>query len=272
MIAAVAAVVLFSVWSATRDASPEHGAGGEITHIHGLGINPADRALYVAAHNGVFRLDARGKAQRVGDGKQDTMGFTIVGADHFLASGHSAPDSGGPAHLGLIESTDGGKTWSSLSMQDQADFHALRYRHDTVYGYNSLSGQLLASEDRTTWQTRSEVQLRDFAVSPTDPNTLVATGAGGPMRSTDGGRNWTGAGGDPIAVLDWETDERLWGVTADGRVMRSTDGGVTWSGLGEIGGQPAAFAAGPGKLYVATPEGRIAESSDDGRTWATRYP
>ena len=51
-------------------------------HVHGLGVNPADGALFVATHTGLFRAP-RGelRATRVADRYQDTMGFTVTGPD-----------------------------------------------------------------------------------------------------------------------------------------------------------------------------------------------
>ena len=58
-------------------------------HVHGLGVNPADEALFIATHSGLYRLDnAAGKPARVADRRQDTMGFTVVGPDRFLGSWH----------------------------------------------------------------------------------------------------------------------------------------------------------------------------------------
>ena len=56
--------------------------------VHGLGLNPADGDLYTATHFGLFRVAADGVAERVGESLQDTMGFTVVGPDRFVASGH----------------------------------------------------------------------------------------------------------------------------------------------------------------------------------------
>ena len=45
----------------------------------------------------------------MGDDKQDTMGFTVIGSDRFLGSGHRTEeqyDEGLPPLLGLIKSTD----------------------------------------------------------------------------------------------------------------------------------------------------------------------
>ena len=58
-------------------------------------------------------------------------------------------------------------------------------------GYNSVRGQLIASTDRTTWQTRSTIGLRDFDVSPVNQQTLLATTDTGLQRSSDGGTAWT---------------------------------------------------------------------------------
>ena len=52
-----------------------------MSHVHGLGTNPADGATYVATHSGVFRLDKGGSPIRVADRHQDTMGFTVAGPD-----------------------------------------------------------------------------------------------------------------------------------------------------------------------------------------------
>ena len=57
-----------------------------VVHIHGLAINPENNLLYAATHGGLFAIQSDGTAVRVGSGYQDTMGFTIVGPDQFLAS------------------------------------------------------------------------------------------------------------------------------------------------------------------------------------------
>ena len=54
-------------------------------HVHGLSRKPADGALLVATHTGLFRVaPGTASAHRVADDHQDTMGFTVVGPDHFL--------------------------------------------------------------------------------------------------------------------------------------------------------------------------------------------
>lgn len=95
---AAAAVLLAACTStgpATKQAAtPDPGTG----HLHGLGVDPADNTVYAAGHLGVFRLSS-GKAVRVADRYQDTMGFTVTGPSTFLASGHPHPPTPTPAPL-----------------------------------------------------------------------------------------------------------------------------------------------------------------------------
>ncbi len=64
-------------------------AGEGVSHIHGVGVNPADDAVIIATHTGLFRAPTgQERAKRIGDRRQDTMGFTVVGPDRFLGSGH----------------------------------------------------------------------------------------------------------------------------------------------------------------------------------------
>ena len=75
------------------------------------------------------------------------MGFTVVGPDHFLAGGHPGDESS--ASVGLIESTDAGATWTSLSLNGRADFHSLQARHGFVYGYDygHPTGEFMVTAD-----------------------------------------------------------------------------------------------------------------------------
>lgn len=277
-VAAAALAVLAGCGQGPDAAAPagETAQGGSsgLAHVHGLGINPADGDLYVASHHGVFRLPAGGEPEQVAGRSQDTMGFTIVGPDHFLGSGHPDPsETGLPPHLGLIESTDAAQTWRPLSLAGEADFHALEAAHGRVYGYDSQTRGLMVSEDGTSWDRRARLPLADFAVSPDDPDVLLATTQQGPARSTDGGRSFSPIPGAPLlVVLDWPAGDRLVGVAPDGTVQLSPDGGATWVQKGQVPGQPAAMAThGADEVYVATGTG-IHRSADGGATFSIVQP
>jgi hypothetical protein len=123
------------------------GGGPRFEHVHGVGLNPADNTVYAGTHHGLFRVSADSAPTRVADRAQDFMGFTVVGPDHFLTSGHPAEGSLGPSSLGLVESTDGGNTWTSLSLAGEADFHALQARHGNIYGHGQRRWEDVADQN-----------------------------------------------------------------------------------------------------------------------------
>lgn len=258
-------------------AGDDQGAGAGPVHVHGLGVNPADGSLLIATHTGTFRVaPGAKKAERVGDSRQDTMGFTIAGPNYFLGSGH--PDLGEaiaqdlPPLLGLIESRDAGRTWRPISLLGQADFHVLRFAGRRVYGYDASNDRLLVSGDKgRTWQQVTRpAPLLDLAVNPEDDDRAVAAGEGGLYLSRDGGRTWRQVA-LRLGLLDWPTATRLYLVDAEGSVLRSGDEGKRWTRVGNIGGQPAALLAQTEKdLYVALHDGTIKQSKDGGRTWSVR--
>jgi len=149
------------------DDVPSTGEPVRLEHVHGLGVDPADGTLYAGTNYGLIRIGEDGTATRVAGRVQDFMGFTVVGPEHYLASGHPGADQDGPANLGLIESTDGGQSWTSVSLEGEADFHVLEARHDLVYGYNA--GSIMVSEDGVIWKKRGSLPLADFAVSRPTP-------------------------------------------------------------------------------------------------------
>jgi hypothetical protein len=76
---AVAAVGAVLLWTLSADDEQTSEAGPGPVHVHGLGVNPSDGALFIATHTGLFRAaDGDGTAVRVGGSFQDTMGFTVV--------------------------------------------------------------------------------------------------------------------------------------------------------------------------------------------------
>jgi photosystem II stability/assembly factor-like uncharacterized protein len=247
-----------------------------VEHAHGLGVDPGDGTLYAATHYGLLRISADGELTRVANRYQDTMGFEVVGPNRFLASGHPDFREDNPPLLGLIESTDAGRTWTPLSLRGEADFHAIQSVHDRIYAYDSTSETFMVSDDGRDWDRRSRLVMRDFAVSPRDRDLVLATTESRLHRSSDGGRTWTALSQAPqLAVLGWDDVDEVVGVARDGAVHASADGGMTWSRRGDVGGKPEAMTLedvdGQSVLFVAVSEGRIVQSADGGRSFEIRY-
>jgi photosystem II stability/assembly factor-like uncharacterized protein len=196
----------------------------------------------------------------------------VVDDETFLASGHPGSSSDLPGNLGLLESTDGGATWTSLSLMGDVDFHALDATGDAVYGADSASGQLFVSTDRTDWQQQGQIPLADLAINPTDGAVVVITTQAGPHISDDSGASFEVMDGAPVLMLvDWPRPEDLVGITPDGVVHHSADGGSAWAERGKIDDRAYAMTVGPdGSVYVAT-EHAILFSSDGGRTFTVWY-
>jgi photosystem II stability/assembly factor-like uncharacterized protein len=267
---AVAAILFF----VSRDSDGGGGSDSTATpagmaHVHGLAIDPADGALLAGTHYGAFRVGEDGEIEQFGP-VQDFMGFSVAGPGHYVASGHPGAGQDGPGNLGLIESTDGGKTWNTVSLEGKADFHTLKARHGRVYG--STGGQLMVSEDKRNWEQRASIPIADLAVSPDDPDTLIVTTQQGLGISTDGGRQFQALPGTPaLFLLSWSEDGTLVGVDPNGTLHVSDDDGKTWSERGNAGGQPAALTATDDEIFVATRDGQVVESSDGGNTFQIRY-
>ena len=270
------------LWQASGDEDSFSGVAGADpgpVHVHGLGVNPADSALFIATHTGLFRVEqGERNAKRVGGRYQDTMGFTIVGPNRFLGSGHpdlnEAREKNLPSLLGLIESTDKGESWQPISLSGEADFHVLRFAGERVYGYDASNDRLLVSGDRgQNWQELEKPgPVVDVAVDPEDDRRIVVASAGGLeeglFESRDGGASWERVN-EAVGLLAWPG--RLYLIAGGGQVFASRDGGRRLERQGEIGGQPAALVAeGPRELYVALHDGTIKHSTDGGTTWTVR--
>ena len=261
-------VLLVGCTSGTPDPGAEGAGQDALGHVHGLGTDPADGTLYAASHFGVFRLAEDGPAERVADRWQDTMAFTVVGPNRFLGSGHPDLREDLPVHLGLIESTDAARTWSALSLQGSADFHALEATSEVIVGYDSLSGQLLASAGGLDWRSVAKADLVDLAMNPAQPSTVLATTPDGSIveYGLEGAEPRQIDGTPPLVFIDWPEPDLLVGLAPDGGVHVSADGARAWRRAEQPPGDPQALDVAPGAWSVATSEG-IFRSVDDGRTW-----
>lgn len=271
VITTIATALALAACSAERNGvTPDAATGNEhlIGHIHGLGIDPSGNTLYVAGHTGVFTLED-GVATRVADRWQDTMAFTITGPHTFLASGHPDLSENLPSHLGLIESTDGAQTWIQLSLEGEADFHALEVVGDRIYGYDSTSSRLMTTTNRTDWHTLTTGQFIDLAALPGLADEVIAATPTGQLV----GINLKGAQrsfpqAPPLVWIDATPDGLLVGATLDGKIFTAPAPTGEWTAAGSVPGDTAAIDATDSIWHVATHDGVYA-STNHGTTWVS---
>jgi len=240
-----------------------------IGHVHGVAQNPADQLVYLATHTGVYRLKPGGKPALVANRYQDTMAFTIVAADDFLASGHPAISEDTPNPLGLIRSTDRAKSWQPVALGGEKDFHAIDVAGPLIYAYGS-DGQLMRTTDRRSWSTVLRgPDLIDIAANPQQPEqVLVTTGAGELLRLNTAGspRLRPVPGAPPLTFIDRIARGNVVGIDENGQVFSSDRDGRSWARLSSLPGAPEALNV-QSETWLAATEWGVYSSKDAGRSW-----
>jgi hypothetical protein len=251
--------------------------------VGSLDVNPADGSLWLATNTGLWRVASGAQRPERTTGTLDTqygsgriseqLVVRFRGPDHMLASGHPPADSALPPALGLIESSDAGRTWSSISELGRGDFHALQLSGQVMVA--SVFGEAAVNVSRDggkTFQTRVTPEpLVDLAVDPDNPGRWVASTQSGLIISSDEGRSWREREPVPNVRFSWAAADRLFRIDPGGPVKLSPDGGRTWQARGSTGGEPQAlFSDGADHLYAALRDGTVKESRDGGATWTAR--
>ncbi|MEO6605133.1 MAG: hypothetical protein ABIN55_05930 [Aeromicrobium sp.] len=238
-----------------------------LEHVHGLGINPADGSLYAGTHTGVYRITS--DAAPVGP-RQDTMGFTVLGANEFLASGHPA-DASQPNPLGLIESKDAGRSWKSVDFGGESDFHAIDNSGGTTYAYSSTSEELFRSSGTSGFSVIGRYPVYDIAADPREADRLLLTSDTGELKMLSGGKEPIPVPDAPVmGVIDFDDDGAAVGFGPDAEVYVSLDGGTRWKQVSTLSRPVEAALASTEGWFAATADG-IVKSTDGGKTWVTYY-
>lgn len=259
-----------------------------LPHVHGLAYDAAGKQLYVAVHDGLV-VFSEGRWSRGPEPRHDLMGFTGT-RKFFFSSGHPAPGSGLVNPLGLVQSTDGAKTWTKRGLEREADFHLLAagFDNNAIYVYNPApnsrmkeAGLYATLNQGLSWQRADgaglQGNLRALAVHPTDAAMVAAGTDAGVFLSRDGGARFEPlVTGRPGLALKFDLDGKsLWIGSFDGSASLQR---VSFAGprrenaaLPQLGRDAVAYIAQnparPDEIAIATFERNVFVSQDRGKTW-----
>ena len=273
--AGLAAALVLSGCSQGAAPEPKSVAAGALPgeHVHGVSRDPGSGKVNLATHEGLFVLQPDASWLQVGP-TVDLMSFAITGPGTFYASGHPAEGVDLPAPVGLIKSTDAGRTWSVQSLGGESDFHALAASSRGVMGFD---GALRVTSDGKSWaQGGLTVEPRCLASTP-DGSQVLATTDQGVLSSTDGGGTWVPlASAPPLVLAAWADSKTVVGVTTDGGVAVSADAGSSWkTSPAKVSSCQAISAsrdkAGGLEILMVTDAG-VVQSRDNGATFTDLKP
>jgi DNA-binding beta-propeller fold protein YncE len=256
--------------------------------IHGVGYSNDGTKIYIPAHDG-FRVYEDGSWGIPDLPAHDYMGYTPVDAG-FYSSGHPHPSAGLPNPLGLVKSSDEGKTLTPLALQGEADFHLLGvgYQNHAIYVYNEHpnsrmeQGLYLSQNDAKEWKKAEAKGLQgtpaSIAVHPVDAQVvLVGTEQGLYLSDTSGQAFDLITNPSKITSVVFEPNGNRvlvagWNQTATMFEIDLTNNGATRDIALPVKGDDAVVymainPANPLEIAIATSRKNIYVSRDNGMTW-----
>lgn len=169
----------------------------EIAQMRGLGFSADGRQLLVAANDG-FRIFADGAWSTPDLPRHDYLGYSVTD-DGFYSSGYPDPATNLVSPFGLVKSTDGGQTLTSLAFEGESDFNIIDvgYQNHAIYVFTSIPNSRLtlgihySLDDGQTWQESAlrgiKSRMAQLAVHPTEANRVALATEGGLFLSSDYG-------------------------------------------------------------------------------------
>lgn len=170
-------------------------------HIHGLGYTSDGKQILIPAHTGLVAY-SEGKWSNVDAPKNDYMGFAAVDSG-FYSSGHPGAGSNLKNPIGIVKSSDMGKTLTKLDLEGSSDFHGMTvgYKTHTIYVLNAQpnakmksTGLYYTKDDAKTW-SKSEMngssgEPLTLATHPSDDKVIVLGSKEGLYLSNDSGNHF----------------------------------------------------------------------------------
>jgi photosystem II stability/assembly factor-like uncharacterized protein len=236
---------------------------GTISHIHS--VRAFGDQVILGTHEGLFRYVDQKTVQLMGPEIFDIMGLAVFGKKLY-ASGHPGPGSKLPEPVGLLLSTDSGKSWKKLGLQGEVDFHLLESAGADMYGVDSGSGNLMYSNNAgKKWTSRGKNVVSDIAINPLKGGAALALRDGKLMATQNSFTTMRNVNSTPaFTSLDWITGSLL--ATGGKSLYRSTDSGMSWKKLSDFP-EDASTVTQSAKIIAVVAGNSIYKSTDSGKTF-----
>lgn len=170
-------------------------------HIHGLGYSTDGKQIVIPAHTGLVVYSGN-KWSQADAPKNDYMGFVSVD-NGFYSSGHPGVGSNLKNPIGIVKSSDMGKTITKLDLEGSSDFHGMTvgYKTHTIYVFNAQpnpkmksTGLYYTKDDAKTW-SKSEMngfsgEPLTMATHPSDDKVITLGSKEGLYLSNDYGNHF----------------------------------------------------------------------------------
>lgn len=213
---------------------------------------------------------------------------------------NSDPKSYTPGGVGILKTTDGGKTWVQVNKGLQNLYIGTLFMHpdnpSTLLAgagnvtYSAGEGVYLSTDGAASWQLVARGRMMSVEFSLSNPNVVYAGGDSEFYRSLDGGRTWHllvhpwGKWGPlglrPGLPIDFQVDPRdpmrIFVNNYGGGNSLSIDGGLTWVSAsdGYTGAELTDVAVHPKNPDIVFANGRNGpfKSLNGGGTWNGMNP
>jgi|JRYJ01.1.fsa_nt_gb photosystem II stability/assembly factor-like uncharacterized protein len=264
-----------------------------LRHVHGLGYSPDGSRLMIPSHDGLS-VYSGGRWSKAPGPKHDFMGFAVT-RDFIISSGHPARGAGRANPLGLIRSRDGGRSWTRLDFEGEAEFHvvAAGYANNAVYVHNPAPNSRMPRPgiyrmigQGPDWRGASgrglHGEIHTLAVHPAQAELIAAATSAGLFLSRDAGDEFKQvmAGAHATAAHFALEGDSLWFSAFDGKpsLYRVAIGGdareetalpaLERDAVANIAQNPARRA----EFAIVTFERAVFLTPDAGTTWTRIAP
>lgn len=260
----------------------------EFPHMHGLSFTGDGEKAYIPAHDGL-RVFEEGIWSRVEGPRHDYMGFTMT-VDGFYSSGHPSMQTNYENPLGIIKSTDEGKSIEVLGLEGEVDFHLMSagYNSGAIYVMNPHpnssmkdTGLYVTTNEAKDWEKGDtdgvSGNIIAIAAHPEEKSTVAVSTEEGVFLSQDAGDTFEQVLDDsPVPALTFTYDGRV--LAAEGTGEKTTLQVIDSSGetqqipdpeikeedaIQYIAQNPESSKA----MMVSTMERDIFYTEDNGETW-----